>query len=148
MLPCIVTNFFIIKITRRTNFSKVITVHSAMVCVTQVCRQPSSGIRIPLESCLKICTTHTTTECTVITPDDGRRNCPKHVVSFQNKFEKLVRLFVLIIRKFATYSLPGISSHGRKRLPREEVDLQPAGLSKRNCSACQAVSGLDRKNTV
>jgi hypothetical protein len=35
------------------------------------------------------------------------------------------------------YSLPEISSHGRKRLPREEVDLQPAELSKRNCSVCQ-----------
>jgi hypothetical protein len=28
-----------------------------------------------------------------ITPDDGQRNCPKHVeFHFQNKFEKLVRL--------------------------------------------------------
>jgi len=26
------------------------------------------------------------------TPDDGQRNCPKYVVSFQNKFEKLVHL--------------------------------------------------------
>jgi len=35
------------------------------------------------------------------------------------------------------YSLPGIFSHGRKRLPREEVDLQPAALSNQNCSLCQ-----------
>jgi hypothetical protein len=35
------------------------------------------------------------------TPDDGRRNCPKHV-DFQSKiktFEKLVHLFGVIIRK-------------------------------------------------
>jgi hypothetical protein len=32
------------------------------------------------------------------TPDDGQRNCPKHSVSFQNKFEKLVHLVGFIIR--------------------------------------------------
>jgi predicted RNA-binding protein YlqC (UPF0109 family) len=37
-----------------------------------------------------------------LTPDDGQRNCPKHVVSFQNKFEKLVHLVGFIIRKFVT----------------------------------------------
>jgi len=31
------------------------------------------------------------------TPDDGQRNCSKYVVSFQNKFEKLVRLVGFII---------------------------------------------------
>ena len=31
--------------------------------------------------------------CTVKTPDDGQRNCPKHVeFYFKNKFEKLVHL--------------------------------------------------------
>jgi hypothetical protein len=35
-----------------------------------------------------------------ITPDDGQRNCPKHVVSFQNKFGKSVHLVGYIIRKF------------------------------------------------
>jgi hypothetical protein len=35
-----------------------------------------------------------------ITPDDGERNCPKHVeFHFQNKFEKLVHLFGFIIRE-------------------------------------------------
>jgi hypothetical protein len=34
-------------------------------------------------------------------PDDGQRNCPKHVeFHFQNKFEKLVQLVGFIIRKF------------------------------------------------
>jgi hypothetical protein len=35
-----------------------------------------------------------------ITPDDGQRNCPKHVVSLQNKFEKFVHLVGFIVRKF------------------------------------------------
>jgi hypothetical protein len=35
-----------------------------------------------------------------ITPDDGQRNCPKHLeCHFQNKFEKLVHLVGFIIRK-------------------------------------------------
>jgi hypothetical protein len=38
-----------------------------------------------------------------ITPDDGQRNCPKHVeFHFKNKFEKLVHLVGFIIRKFVT----------------------------------------------
>ena len=33
------------------------------------------------------------------TPDDGQRNCPKHVESYsKNKFEKLVHLVGFIIR--------------------------------------------------
>jgi hypothetical protein len=36
-----------------------------------------------------------------IAPDDGQRNCPKHVeFHFQNKFEKLVHLVGFIIRTF------------------------------------------------
>jgi hypothetical protein len=35
-----------------------------------------------------------------MTPDDGKRHCPKHVeFHFQNKFEKLVHLVGFIIRK-------------------------------------------------
>jgi hypothetical protein len=37
-----------------------------------------------------------------IIPDDGQGNCPKHIVSFQNKFEKSVHLVGFIIRKFVT----------------------------------------------
>jgi hypothetical protein len=38
-----------------------------------------------------------------ITPEDGQRNCPKHVdFHFQNKFEKLVHLVGFIVRKYAT----------------------------------------------
>jgi len=37
------------------------------------------------------------------TPDDGQRNCPKHVKFYsKNKFEKLVRLVGFIIRKHVT----------------------------------------------
>jgi hypothetical protein len=34
-----------------------------------------------------------------MTPDDGQRNCPKYVVSFQNKFEKLVHLVGFITKE-------------------------------------------------
>jgi hypothetical protein len=44
--------------------------------------------------------TYTVAGCTVITPDNGQRNCPKHVeFRFQNKFEKLVQLVGFIIRR-------------------------------------------------
>jgi len=39
--------------------------------------------------------TYTIVVCTVKTPDDGQRNCPKHVEFYsKNKFEKLVHLVV------------------------------------------------------
>jgi hypothetical protein len=38
-----------------------------------------------------------------MTPDDGQRNCLKHVeFHFQSKFEKLVHLVGFIIKKFVT----------------------------------------------
>jgi hypothetical protein len=64
------------------------TVHSEMVYVIQVCRQLC---HISLPSVQRI------------TPDDGHRNCPKHVefhFHFQNKFEKLLHLVGFIIRNF------------------------------------------------
>ena len=42
------------------------------------------------------------------TPDDGQRNCPKHVEFYsKNKFEKLVHLFgfMIIISKFSLYDI-------------------------------------------
>jgi hypothetical protein len=57
-----------------------LTAHTAMVYVIQVCRQFASRIRMEL-------------------PDDGQRNCPKHVeFHSKNKFEKLVHLVGCIIR--------------------------------------------------
>ena len=35
------------------------------------------------------------------TPDDGQRNCPKHVELYsKNKFEKLVHLFGFVVRSY------------------------------------------------
>jgi len=43
--------------------------------------------------------TYTIAVCTVKTPDDGQRNCPKHVEFYsKNKLEKLVYLVGFIIR--------------------------------------------------
>jgi len=39
------------------------------------------------------CMTYTIAVCRVKTPDDGQRNCPKHIAFYsKNKFEKLVHL--------------------------------------------------------
>ena len=47
------------------------------------------------------CMRYTIIVCTVKTPDDGQRNCPKHVEFYsKNKFEKLVHLLGFIIRIF------------------------------------------------
>jgi len=70
------------------------TVHKATVYVIQVlltaCKQyhpdPASKLSAkPVWHILLLCVQHET-------PDDGQRNCPKHVVLFQNKFEKLLHL--------------------------------------------------------
>jgi hypothetical protein len=112
MWPCIVTNFLIIKPTRRSNCSnlfwnetlrvsdsssahhqELFTVHSAMVYVIELCRQ--------LERGLQTCMPCTIAECTVNNSwwwaEELSETCR---VSFQNKFEKLVRLVGFIIRKF------------------------------------------------
>ena len=61
------------------------TVHTAMVYVIQLVSRPVW--HIPL-----LCVQWKT-------PDDGQRNCPKHVeFNFKNKFEKLVHLVGFIVR--------------------------------------------------
>jgi len=52
------------------------------------------AVLILLTSCQQTCMTYTIAACTVKkTPDDGQRNCPKHVDFYaKNKFEKLVHL--------------------------------------------------------
>ena len=60
-----------------------------------------SSILILLASCQQTCMTYTIAVCTVKkkTPDDGKRNCPKHVeFPSKNKFEKLMHLVGFIIR--------------------------------------------------
>jgi len=71
------------------------TVHTAIVYVIRNC----SSILILLASCQQTCMTYTIAVCTVKTPDDGQRNCPKHVEFYsKNKFEKLMHLVGFIIR--------------------------------------------------
>ena len=52
------------------------------------------------------------------TPDDGQRNCPKHL-EFQskNKFEKLVRLVGFIIRNLSRYTVTWTSDSEMISLP-------------------------------
>ena len=69
------------------------------------CRAGSgSSVLILLASCncdLYDIYQYTIALCTVKTPDDGHRNCPKHVEFYsKNKFEKLVYLVGFIIRKY------------------------------------------------
>jgi len=51
------------------------------------------SVLILLPSCQQTCMTHNIAVCTMKTPDDGQRNCPKRVEFYsKNKFEKLVLL--------------------------------------------------------
>ena len=80
--------FLIIKPTGCTNFSNLFL--EWMQC---------SSILSLLASCQQTCVTYTVTVFTVKTPDDGQRNCPKHVeFHSKNKFEKLVHLVGFIKR--------------------------------------------------
>ena len=57
--------------------------------------------------------TYTIAVCTVKTPDDGQRNCPKHVEFYtKNKLEKLVHLFGFIIRIYHDSRSPERQIHG------------------------------------
>ena len=66
--------------------------------VIQVCWQLASGIRMESWSCSQA-VWHIPWLCVQWkTPDDGQRNCPKHVaLQSKNKFEKLVHLVGFII---------------------------------------------------
>jgi len=80
------------------------TVHTAMVCVIQVCWQLASRIRMGRSSILILLAAvskpvwHIPLLCVQWkTPDDGQRNCPKFVeFHSENKFEKLVHLVGLL----------------------------------------------------
>ena len=81
------------------------TVNTAMAHVIQVCWQLASRIRTELVwFCSRIRPVrswwHTPLLCVQCkTPDDGQRNCPKHVEFYtKNKFGKLVHLIGFIIR--------------------------------------------------
>jgi hypothetical protein len=83
-------------------------VHTAMVYVVQVCRQLSSSrIRKELQfhpvSARKL---SVWLSVQWITPDDGQRNCVKHVeFHIENKFGKLAHLVGFIMRNFDTIKI-------------------------------------------
>ena len=79
------------------HYQEFFTVHTTMVYVIQVCWQYSKYVwHIPL-----LCSQWKT-------PDDGQRNCPKHVEFYsKNKFEKLVHLVGFIIRIYDDKHSPG-----------------------------------------
>jgi len=97
MWPCIVITFLIIKPTRCTQIYFGMKPHmfwTVPLIPSWSCSQAvSKTVRhIPL-----LCVQWKT-------PDDGQRNCPKHVeVRSKNKFEKIVHLVGFIISKFAYY---------------------------------------------
>jgi len=102
--PCIMIYFLIIKPNRRTNFSNLF-----LECKSTFFGQflrPSSGVfslytrqwymSYRFADSLRAGAYALQWK----TPDDGQRNCPKHVdLHFKNKFEKLVHLVGFIIRK-------------------------------------------------
>ena len=76
------------------------TVHTAMVYVTQVCWQIVSRIRTELTDPGRKLYDILPLLCVQWkTPNDGQRNCPKHVEFYsKNQFEKLVYLVGFVIR--------------------------------------------------
>ena len=54
----------------------------------------------------RICQQILITYTNAVTPDDGQRNCPKHVeFHSKNKFEKLVHLVGFILRNVSRYTI-------------------------------------------
>ena len=87
----------------------VYTASSQQTCMTHTCccvysKQSANLYDICLLLCIQQAVSkpvwHTPTAVyTVLDPDDGQRNCPKHVQFYsKNKFEKLVHLLGCIIR--------------------------------------------------
>jgi hypothetical protein len=120
--------FLIIKPTRCTNFSNLFLewnstcfgqflcpssgvlhcIHSDGICHTGLltfCEQDQDGTAVPPWSCSQAVSKpvwHIPLQCVQWkTPDDGQRNCPKHVeFHSKKKFEKLVRLVGFIVRNY------------------------------------------------
>jgi hypothetical protein len=108
MWPCIVTNFFVIKPNRCTNFTNLFcheTIHvsdsSSVHHQEFIYCTLRNGIPILvlLESCLQNCMTYTIAECAVnklLIMDKLSETCR---VSWQNKFVKLAHLVGFITMK-------------------------------------------------
>jgi len=92
------------------HYQQFFTVHTAMVYVIQLANRIRTELVLSW-SCSQAVSKHVwhkTLPCVQWkTPDDGQRNCPKHVEFYsKNKFEKLVYIVGFIIRilhKFVTY---------------------------------------------
>jgi hypothetical protein len=100
--------FLIIKPSRCTNFSNLFLEWNSTCFGQFLCPSlglfftvHTSSILILLASCQQTCMAYTIAVCVQWkTPDDGQRNCPKHVeFHSRNKSEKLVHLVGFIIRK-------------------------------------------------
>ena len=76
------------------------------------------SVVILLARCQQTCVTYTIAVCTVKkTPDDGQRNCPKHVEFYsKNKFENLVHLVCFILRIIFSFKLFAGKLAGRDQL--------------------------------
>ena len=65
--------------------------------------------------------------CTVLTPDDGQKTCPKHAEFYsRNKLEKLVHLVGFIIR---IYHDAARSSESQILLPKNAVLIEAMFVS-------------------
>jgi len=82
--------------------------------------------------------TRTIAVSTVETPDDGERNCPKHVEIYsKNKLEELVHLVGFIIRIYhnARSPEPQINIWSLPRAGRESSSCNSAFLSARSAAS-------------
>ena len=116
--------FFIIKPTRNTNLSNLFLKWNSTCFGQFLC--PSSGVFHCTHN-NGICHTSLPTGCEQAvsktvwhmpllrvqwkTPDDGQRNCPKHVeFHSKNKFEKLVHLVGFIVRNLSRWTVTWTSN--------------------------------------
>jgi hypothetical protein len=129
MWPCIVTNFFIIKPTRCTNFTNLFWHESLHVSDSSSAHHEefihctlSNGIchtiLVLLESCLQTCMTYTIYECKWTKSwwwtEKLSETCR---VSCKNKFVKLVHLGGCIIQKFFSTSRTNRFEFPRRNFP-------------------------------
>jgi len=117
--------FLIIKPTRCTNFTNLFLEWNSTCFGQFLC--PSSGgfhcthsndiwhtgLLTACEQAVSKALWHISLQCVQWKPpDDGQRNCPKHVeFHSQNKFVKLVHLVGFIIRNIRLHSVPNMLYH-------------------------------------
>jgi hypothetical protein len=105
MWPCSVTNFFLIKRTSSTNFTNLFCQENLRVSGSSCAHhQEFSSVHSALVYVIKPARHVIVPNIQWKIPDDGQRNCPKHVQFLdKNKFGKLVRLLVLLKIKKSLY---------------------------------------------